>query len=109
MHPGRVDAQTLPSALVLTTGDRETLVAILDTLAPTFAEPGPRILTERDGRWERMLLIPCEWVVHDHGPIAPELSEAGRRAFEMGAIDAQILTYELSWRALRRLSVVPAP
>ena len=96
----------LPSALVITTTDRETLVKILDDLAPRFCEPGPRLLRQQDGVWQRMLLIPDPWCVHDYGPVAPEVQQAARVAFELGATEVRIVTHELSWRSVRRLTSV---
>lgn len=105
-HPEGVHSSGLPSGLVVSTRDREALEAILDALAPTFAEPGPRILREVDGRWERLVMIPGPWCVHSHGTIAPEVYEAGRRAFEMGATDVRVIAHELTCRPLRRLALV---
>lgn len=110
LHSGEVNSvQYQPSALMIAAGKREVLEAILDALAPTFAEPGPRFLREHDGAWRRMLLIPVEWVVHDVGPIAPQVYEAARTAYLLGAVEAHVITHEVSSRPLRRLSAATEP
>lgn len=93
----------MPSGLVVTTGDRATLVAIVDALAPTFPEPGPRLFGERDGRWRRMLLIPSQWCVRECGPVAPDVLEAAALAYAMGATEVSAMSFEMTVRPLRRL------
>lgn len=95
-----------PSGLVITTSDRATLEAILDALAPTFAEPGPRVLRPRGAVWTRMLLIPSRCCVREGVPIAAEVLEAAAQAYALGAVEVFAMSFELTVRPLRRLLVV---
>lgn len=109
-HPGRVETTSCqPSALIITTDHRSTLEAILDALAPTFAEPGPRVLREDGGTWRRMLLIPSRWCVRECGPIAAEVLEAAAQAYALGAVEVSAVSYELTQRPMRRLTVARSP
>lgn len=99
----------LPSGLVIASNHRETLEDILDALAPTFVEPGPRFLRKTADKWCRMLLIPGEWVVHDVGPIAPEVHEASRIAYLLGAAEVHVITHEMTTRQIKKLSVAAEP
>jgi hypothetical protein len=93
-----------PSGLVVTANHHAVLIEILDDLAPVFVEPGPRVLRhDADGAWQRLVLIPEPWCVRSYGPIASEVREAGRRAYELGAARVTVLTHELTTRPLGRL------
>ncbi len=99
----------MPSGITVVTEDLSTLAAVLDHLTPIFPEPGPRVLRPSGGVWTRMLLIPSRWCVREGVPIAAEVLEAAAQAYALGAVEVTAVSYELTQRPLRRLTVVRSP
>ena len=98
--------ESLPSALAIVADEVATLEAIIDALVPPLIESGPRIPQPHGDEWRYMLLIPGPWCVHLDGPIAPEVLDVGRRAYEVGATEVWITAHELATRPLRQLASV---